>query len=38
MNEALQAIGVAVAEYEDPDLKGAFIKADHFNKVEQRAY
>jgi YD repeat-containing protein len=38
MNEALQALGVAVAEYEDPDLKGAAIKADHFNKVEQRAY
>jgi hypothetical protein len=36
MNEALQALGVPVAGYTDPDLHGKVIKAVHINEVMGR--
>ena len=37
MNEALQALGVAVRPYTDPDPRNLTIKASYINEVEQRA-
>jgi hypothetical protein len=37
MNEALQALGVRVGDYTDPDLVRLSIKADYINEVERRA-
>lgn len=38
MNEALQALGVMVTNYTDPDLKLAPVKALHIREIQQRAY
>ncbi|HYK05343.1 MAG TPA: hypothetical protein VE974_26570 [Thermoanaerobaculia bacterium] len=38
MNEALQALGVIVTNYTDPDLKLAPVKALHIREIQQRAY
>jgi hypothetical protein len=38
MNEALQALGVIVTNYTDPDLKVASVKALHIREIQQRAY
>jgi len=37
MNEALQALGVSVGEYTDPDLYHLAVKALNVNEVQQRA-
>src|SRR5204863_7480985 len=37
MNEALQALGVAVGDYTDPDLLHVALKALNVNEVQQRA-
>jgi hypothetical protein len=37
INEALQALGVGVTDYSDPDLTGAAVKALHIREVQQRA-
>ena len=37
MNEALQALGVAVRDYTDPDLLHVALKALNVNEVQQRA-
>ncbi len=38
MNEALQALGVIVTNYTDPDLRLAPVKALHIREIQQRAY
>ena len=38
MNEALQALGVAVSNYTDPDVYHMVMKAVNVNEVQQRAY